>query len=420
VTGCATCVACSSAEVMLGGAVSGYTREEVAQRAGVDPEYLDRLVELGILTPAAGDVFSPGDALRARWLQSLERAGVPLEGLAAAVRDGVLSFSFLDVGAYDRFAGLSDTTFQQLSAQTGIPLELLLVVRETFGFAEPRPEDTVHHNELSVVPLLQLQLSEGFRPGVIERWLRVYGDSLRRIAEAEAGWWNSEVEMALVASGMTEGEMLQAQADLGSQMTPLIEEVLLAIYHGQQEHTWSQVFVEHVEGALEAAGLYRRLERPPAMCFLDLTGYTRLTEERGDAAAAELAARLAGLVRRSALEHDGTPVKWLGDGVMFYFREPGAAVVAAVEMVEVVGRQGLPPAHVGIHAGPVVVQDGDYFGRTVNLAARMAEYARPGEVVVSQEVVDATQGGPVTFTEIGPVELKGVPGTLRLYIARHP
>jgi adenylate cyclase len=403
---------------MLGGAVSGYTRQEVAQRAGVDPEYLDRLVELGILTPAAGDAFSPGDVLRARWLQSLERAGVPLEGLAAAVRDGVLSFSFLDVGAYDRFAGLSGTTFQELSAQTGIPLELLLVVRETFGFAEPRPEDTVHHNELSVVPLLQLQLSEGFQPVVIERWLRVYGDSLRRIAEAEAGWWNSEVEMALVASGMTEGEMLQAQADLGSQMTPLIEEVLLAIYHGQQEHTWSQVFVEHVESALEAAGLYSRLERPPAMCFLDLTGYTRLTEERGDEAAAELAARLAGLVRRSALEHDGTPVKWLGDGVMFYFREPGAAVVAAVEMVEVVGRQGLPPAHVGIHAGPVVVQDGDYFGRTVNLAARMAEYARPGEVVVSQEVVDATQGGPVTFTEIGPVELKGVPGTLRLYTAR--
>jgi len=114
-------------------------------------------------------------------------------------------------------------------------------------------------------------------------------------------------------------------------------------------------------------------------------------------------------------------VKWLGDGVMFYFRAPGAAVVAAVEMVEVVGRQGLPPAHVGIHAGPVVVQDGDYFGRTVNLAARMAEYARPGEVVVSQEVVDATQGGPVAFVEIGPVELKGVPGTLRLYTARrHP
>jgi adenylate cyclase len=398
--------------------VSGYTRQEVAQRAGVDPDYVDRLVELGILTPAAGEAFSPGDALRARWLRSLEQAGVPLHGVAAAIRDGSLSFSFLDVGAYDRFAGLSGTTFQQLSAQTGIPLELLMVVREAVGFAEPRPEDTLHHNELSVVPLIQLQLAKGFRPVVIERWLRVYGDSLRRIAETEAAWWNSEVEMALLASGMTEAEMLVAQADLGSQMTPLIDQALLAVYHGQQEHAWSQVFVEHVEGALEAAGLYRRLDRPPAMCFLDLTGYTRLTEERGDAAAAELAARLAGLVRRSSLEHRGTPVKWLGDGVMFYFREPAAAVPAALEMVEVVGRQGLPPAHVGIHAGPVIFQEGDYFGRTVNLAARIAEYARPSEVLVSQEVVDAADGGPVSFTEIGPVELKGVSGPLRLYTAR--
>jgi len=399
--------------------VSGYTRQEVAQRAGVDPDYVDRLVELGVLTPAAGDAFSPGDALRARWLQSLEQAGVPLEGLASAVRDGVLSFSFLDVGAYDRFAGLSGTTFQQLSAQTGIPLELLMVVRETFGFAEPRPDDHVHHNELSVVPLIQLQLAKGFRPVVIERWLRVYGDTLRRLAETEAAWWNSEVEMALLESGMTEGEMLQAQADLGSQMTPLIEQALLAIYHGQQEHAWSQVFVEHVEGALEGAGLYRRLDRPPAMCFLDLTGYTRLTEERGDEAAADLAARLAGLVRRSSQEHGGTPVKWLGDGVMFYFREPRDAVLAAIEMVELVGRQGLPPAHVGIHAGPVVYQEGDYFGRTVNIAARIAEYARPGEVLVSREVVDAADGGPVTFTEVGPVELKGVSSPLRLYTARH-
>jgi adenylate cyclase len=224
----------------------------------------------------------------------------------------------------------------------------------------------------------------------------------------------------LVASGTAEAELLQAQADLGSQMAPLIDQALLAIYHGQQQHAWGQVFVEHVESALEAAGLHRRLDQPPAMCFLDLTGYTRLTEERGDAAAAELAARLAGLVRRSAQEHGGAPVKWLGDGVMFHFREPANAVLAALEMAEAVGRHGLPPAHVGIHAGPVVFQEGDYFGRTVNLAARIAEYARPGEVLVSQEVVDAAEGGPVTFTEIGPVELKGISGTLDLYAARRP
>ena len=397
--------------------MSGYTRQEVAQRAGVDPDYVDRLVELGILTPGAGHAFSPGDALRARWVQSLERGGVPLDGMAAAVRDGALSFSFMDVPAFDRFAGLSGTTFQELSSRTGIPLELLLVVREAVGFAEPRPEDHVRDDELSVVAAIEAQLSEGFRPGVIEGWLRVCGDGLRRIAETETAWWRSEIETALLASGMTEAEMLQAQADLGSKVAPLTEQALVAIYHGQQEHAWTQGFVGLVEGALERAGLYRRLDRPPAVFFLDLTGYTRLTEERGDEAAADLATRLATLVRRSAQEHGGTPVKWLGDGVMFYFREPADAVLAAVEMVEVVSSHGLPPAHVGIHAGPAVFQDGDYFGRTVNIAARIAEYARPGEVLVSQEVVDAADGTPVTFTEIGPVELKGVSGTLRLHSA---
>jgi adenylate cyclase len=398
--------------------VSGYTRQEVAQRAGVDPDYVDRLVELGILTPAAGDAFSPGDVLRARWVQSFEGAGVPLEGMAAAVRDGTLSFSYLDATAFDRFAGLSGTTLHQLSAHTGIPLELLMVVREAFGFAQPGPEDTVRENELSVVPVIELQLAKGFRPVVIERWLRVCGDSLRRITETETAWWHSEVMTPMLASGMTEGEMLETQADLGSQMAPLREQALLAIYYGQQEHAWNRETVEHIEGALERAGLHSRLRRPPAMCFLDIAGYTRLTEERGDQAAADLAARLAHLVRRSAQEHDGTPVKWLGDGVMFYFREPADAVLAAVEMVEAVGSHGLPPAHVGIHAGPVVFQEGDYFGRTVNIAARIADYARPGEVLVSQEVVDAADAGLVTFTEIGPVELKGVSGTLRLHTAR--
>jgi adenylate cyclase len=397
--------------------VSGYTRQQVAQRAGVGPDYIDRLVDLGILTPGAGGDYSPGDVLRARWLQSLERAGVPLAGMAAAVRDGTLSFSFMDVAAFDRFAGLSGTTFQELSARTGIPLELLMVVREAVGFAAPRSEDHVREDELSLVATIELQLAKGFHPTVIEGWLRVCGDSLRRIAETETAWWHSEV-MALLASGMTEAEMLQAQADLGSQVAPLTEQALLTIYHGQQEHAWTQGFVGLVEGALDRAGLYRRLERPPAMCFLDITGYTRLTEERGDQAAADLATRLATLVRRSAQEHDGTPVKWLGDGVMFYFREPGDAVLAALEMTEGVGRHGLPPAHVGIHAGPVIFQEGDYFGRTVNLAARIGEYAKPGEVLVSQEVVDAAEGGPVRFTDIGPVELKGVPGTLRLHTAR--
>jgi class 3 adenylate cyclase len=297
-------------------------------------------------------------------------------------------------------------------------MELLKVVREAIGFAEPGPEDRVREDELSIVQAIELQLSNGFRPIVIERWLRVCADSLRRLAETETDWWRTEVEQPLLEGGMSTAQMLETQADFGSRIAPFLEQVILAVYHGQQEHAWSNSALEDVEGALERAGLLRRLHRPPAMCFLDLTGYTRLTEERGDEAAADLAGKLAALVRRYSQEHGGRPVKWLGDGVMFYFEDPGKSVLAALDMVHGAASQALPPAHVGIHAGPVVFQEGDYFGRTVNIASRIAEYARPGEVVVSQEVVDAADEKSVTFTQIGPVELKGVSGVLSLYTVR--
>jgi class 3 adenylate cyclase len=116
-------------------------------------------------------------------------------------------------------------------------------------------------------------------------------------------------------------------------MAPLSEQALLAIYQGQQEHAWRKGAVEAVEGTQESAGLNSRLHRPPVVCFLDITGYTRLTEERGDEAA-DLPAWLGTLVRRSSQEHGGQPVKWLGDGVMFYFRDPGQSVLAVPDMVE--------------------------------------------------------------------------------------
>ncbi|MFL6187671.1 MAG: adenylate/guanylate cyclase domain-containing protein [Actinomycetes bacterium] len=99
------------------------------------------------------------------------------------------------------------------------------------------------------------------------------------------------------------------------------------------------------------------------------------------------------------------------------FRRPGRAVVAALEMVERTPQAGLPPAHVGLHAGPVVVQDGDYFGRTVNLAARIAGHAGPGQVLVSDQVVAECADGQVAFEPIGPVPLKGVTDPVPLHRA---
>jgi adenylate cyclase len=137
-------------------------------------------------------------------------------------------------------------------------------------------------------------------------------------------------------------------------------------------------------------------------------GYTRLTEERGDAAAATLAEALAVLVDRSSREHSGVPVKWLGDGVMVHFRDPAGAVLAALELVEQVPEAGLPPAHVGVAAGPVLVQGGDYFGRTVNLAPRIAVHASASRVLVSERVAERAPPLGVTFVEVGLVQLEGI------------
>jgi adenylate cyclase len=199
---------------------------------------------------------------------------------------------------------------------------------------------------------------------------------------------------------------------------PLMDRALLAGLRRQQELVWTEGLVEHIEDELEAAGTLGRPGRVPAMVFLDLVGYTRLTEEQGDAAAAALAESLALLVDRSAREHGGVPVKWLGDGVMVHFREPAGAVRSALELVGRLPEAGLPPARVGVAAGPVVIQGGDYFGRTVNLAARIAVRAGPGQVLVSRRVADSAPPDGVVFTDAGEVELKGFARPVRLLEAR--
>jgi adenylate cyclase len=393
-----------------------FSRQEAAERAGISVGELARQVELGIIRAGDGDRFTDGEIRKAGLVHSLVAGGLPLEGLAAVIAQGALSLDFMDSPAYARFSAVSDVTFAQLSEKTGVPVDLLMVIREATGGAPPNPDERVRESELEIVPFVELPYREGFRPMAMERLLRVQGDSLRRIAEQEADWWRTEVVMPAFAAGKSVDEI--TNIELSERLTPLIEPALMANYRMQQARAWTSNIIEGFEYVLAQAGFQGRVDRPPAMCFLDITGYTRLTDERGDEAAAALASELGRLVQRSSLQHGGKTVKWLGDGVMFWFRDPGPGVLAALDMAAGVVDAGLPPAHVGLHAGPVVFQQGDYYGQTVNIASRIAEYARPGEVLVSQAVVEASEGAEVAFREIGPVELKGVAGPIHLHAAQ--
>lgn len=397
--------------------VERYTLEVAARRAGSSPEEMRHLVELGLLGAAGDAGYTDADVRRVQIVRTLAQSGMPIEQVARLVAGGTLSLDLLD-GAISRvFAAQSDTTFAELSARTGIPVETLLGLRVATGGVAAVPSDLVREDELRIVPLVEFQVEMGFEPQAIERALRVYGESLRRIAEAEAEWWRSQIQEPMLAAGGGAGELVRRAGETSPGLSDASDEAVMAIYHAQQMQVWSVNIVNGIAAALEHAGLYERTEQEPAMCFLDVTGYTQLTQERGDAAAAAIVERLNHIVQRIAVQHGGRPVKWLGDGVMLYFPQPYRAVRAALEMVAELGVAGLPPAHVGLDSGPIIVQQGDYYGQTVNLAARIGEYARPGEVLVTREVADAADGPDVRFERIGAVELKGVSGPVDLSVA---
>jgi DNA-binding transcriptional MerR regulator len=113
-----------------------YELAEAAARAGISPDELRRLVELGIIGPDTDDRFTPGDVRRVGLVESLVAAGIPLDGLGAAIRSGQVSLYFLDAPVFERFSALSGVTFAQLSERTGVPAELLMLIREAAGSNE--------------------------------------------------------------------------------------------------------------------------------------------------------------------------------------------------------------------------------------------------------------------------------------------
>src|SRR4026208_2088601 len=106
-----------------------YSRAETAERAGTTVAEVDRLVELGILVPGEGDRFAAADSRRANLVQTFQAGGIAPESLAESVHRGNIDFAFMDDPAYERFAARTGETFRQASDRTGIPVELLMVIR---------------------------------------------------------------------------------------------------------------------------------------------------------------------------------------------------------------------------------------------------------------------------------------------------
>jgi adenylate cyclase len=129
-----------------------------------------------------------------------------------------------------------------------------------------------------------------------------------------------------------------------------------------------------------------------AFLFADLAGFTALTEAHGDAEATEIAESFAARVRGLLPEYGGELVKTIGDEVMVSLDSPERAVALGLRIVEDLAHPGLPPVRVGIHCGPALRRDGDWFGGTVNLASRVAGAARTGEVLITEHTKTCLEG----------------------------
>ena len=150
--------------------------------------------------------------------------------------------------------------------------------------------------------------------------------------------------------------------------------------------------------------------------FADLVGFTALSIEKGDEQAADVATRFQRDVRRLSADHRATVVKSLGDGAMVRAEDAGDAVRLGLALAN--GLDGLPPVRVGLNTGPAVERDGDFFGSTVNMAARLSQAARGGEVLLTDATREAARRARPRLEERGARTFRNARDPVVVYAAK--
>lgn len=383
------------------------TPAELARAAAVDEAFIERLVELAILRPGAQGHPS-GDVYRTRFAALAEASNISLDDLAVSLAAGVVRMGDVDV-LFPGAVHTSSTTHAALATELDIGPDLLRRIRLAAGLTARRPEDPVRQDEEQILRLI-VQLSRGFGdPESSIRIARNYGERIQRIVVSGVGAYEEFVYAPLIESmPVIDAETRLQVSQRGRALIEAAEALLTATHRRHMEAALLNMWVRTTESQMARHGVIEPTpERLPAIAFADLSGFTELTEREGDETGIWLASQLVAETEATAAAHGSHIVKLLGDGVMLHSTEPGRLIDTAVELVERLPKAGLPAAHVGIHAGPLIERDGDYFGRTVNIAARIAAQASPGEVLASEAAVAGAAPG-VRLTELPSARLRGV------------
>jgi adenylate cyclase len=373
---------------------------EVAEETGVTADTLRRWAKSGVIPGAdGGGEWSRAALAHARIVARLRARGHSLDEIREASRDGRLAYGYLEDLFPEPRGG---RTVAEVAEETG--LQPALIERIWTGLGFPRSElDQMTEEDLQATRYIASVIDAGFPLVAFLQLVRVYGQALARIADAEVRLFHLYVHEPLMRDGVPGLEMAEEMEDLARDLLPLASPIMDYVHQRYLQHFVEQDMVGHMEVELDERKELGRVRT--AIAFADLAGYTRFTEEAGEEEAFSTVERFIDAVT-DTLPEDARVVKTIGDEVMVVATDVQALTDWAVGFQRLYRER--PTPRIGVHVGVMLYRDGDYFGREVNLAARVVARARGGEVIITDAVMEQIKTSEwLAFDAIGEVKLKG-------------
>jgi adenylate cyclase len=387
----------------------GISLAEASRIAGVSGSTLKRWAEEGLL-PVTDGSWTRASAAQGRVIARMRERGYSVDAIREAAKGGRLAFGY----AEDLFrVPEGQYTRDEAAKETGLEPELIDRLMTLLG-TPMGVEGRLNEEDLRAMRHCAEVLSSGFPLVAFLQLVRVYAQSIRRVADAEVRLFHLYVHEPLMQEEVPPLEIAEEMGELAADLLPVTAPLMEYMHNRYLRFYIEQDVVGHMEADIGGAG--RGLARVSmAFCFVDLTGFTRYTEEQGDEEALDMIERFVDTVE-ATLPSEATIVKTIGDEVMVVSPEPATLTEWAVGFLTLF--QERPQPRVGLHYGAAVFRDGDYFGGDVNLAHRVVSRALGGEVLITDAVVQAIESDFLRFDPIGEVVLKGFPQPISLYIAR--
>jgi len=388
---------------------SPVTTAEVARRVGVTAATLKRWVRTEVVRLPDDGSWSNGAISHARIVARLRERGHSLAEIRQATEDGRLAFGYAeDLLRVDE----ADHTLKEAAKATNLEPALIERIGSSLGFSSQWTQQ-ITEDDLQMLRYSAAALAAGLPLVAFLQMCRVYGQAMAQVADAEVRLFHLYVHEPLMREGIPGLEMAEEMEGLTRQLLPLASPVMDHLHQRFLHHFVEQDVIGHMEADLGETQLDLGRLRV-AIAFADLAGYTRLTEEQGEEEAVGAVERFVEAVEHT-LPEDARVIKTIGDEVMVVGSDPAALVDWAVGFQELMTERPLP--RIGVHYGETMYRDGDYYGREVNLAARVAARSAGGEVVATRPIVEAA-GPHLEFERIGEVRLKGFTDPTELFLAQ--